>query len=282
MTEFTPSDKTYTCPKGEVPLILVDLRVLIHKYVSLAKKLPKDKYYLIWEMCFNMVHKTVSKSIKKARIVVMDDCKDPEYGNYWRQKWIEDKLVDFPEYKGNRKGKEKPPEFYELLEEAYIYIDDNDIPFFKGTGFEADDFVACFARVKKIMDNTRHTFSFTVDNDHGQLVDDRTNFMFYCCGSFRVPVSKLRKESDFIKYYSEREKAEMEHPREILQHKMLKGDRGDNLPKNSPRELIDLLLPPVSPEYCYARVLEELNNTESNVNVRLGSTAQLEIENLTY
>jgi len=282
MTNFIPSDRSYKCPPGEVPLLIIDMRVQIHKWLKVAEAIGHNNFDLIWDVILNTCHRSVSRSIRKARIVVVDDCKTKD-GFYWRQQWIDENLEDFPEYKGNRKKKKRPQVFYDLIHHGHDYMDDRGIALFRENGFEADDFTAAFAREKRKMNNKRHTFSVTVDNDHGQLVDDSINFYFYCCGGFRVPVSRIRREADFIRYYSEREKVTLEHPRFIVETKMRKGDRGDNLPKNSPRELIDLLDPPVLvPDEYLDDVRLEILNLEPNTDEKLGRMSALTLDDLTW
>jgi hypothetical protein len=62
---------------------------------------------------------------------------------------------------------------------------------------------------------------------------------------------------------------ELDHPKNLADWKVLKGDEGDNLPPGSPKCLFDLTEP--NPEYnideqapWYDDLVEELNNPEPN------------------
>jgi hypothetical protein len=115
-------------------------------------------------------------------------------------------------------------------------------------GYEADDVAAAATQVFP----GKRIFLCTIDTDWLQLVDDRISWI--CMKGFSPQYRDVTGGMDwFIKAIEKDTKAAQEHMfdeadplslRHIVKWKMFSGDTSDNLPKGSPREVIDLLSPP--------------------------------------
>lgn len=121
-------------------------------------------------------------------------------------------------------------------------------------GYEADDVASAALRIFP----RRRIILCTIDTDWLQLVDKRVSWV--CLKGFTPQFRDVEGAMDWFrasiakdtKKVQEKFK-QLDSPRQIVDWKMFAGDRSDNLPKGSPREVIDLLYPP----YPYRLWLDE-------------------------
>lgn len=140
-------------------------------------------------------------------------------------------------YKGNRKScpyKQMAKKMINKISKAVVF--DN---------YEADDVAttALFAFPR------RRIFLCTIDTDWLQLVDERVTWL--CMKGYKPQYRDISGGMEWFRAaiakgtIAEKEKfSEVNSLSQIVDLKMFAGDRSDNLPKGSPREVIDLFCPP--------------------------------------
>ncbi|CBA17842.1 DNA polymerase I-like flap endonuclease (FEN) [Acaryochloris phage A-HIS2] len=151
--------------------------------------------------------------------------------------------LDDLEYKGGRS--EKPKLWQDVAKIGLSYISKKTgFYYFSQSGYEADDFAGAIVAHKRspgaseVLRN-RDVFLYTVDRDWLQLVGDG---VYWCNTGPWLP--RLRDEEATLADVLKKEKVEISHPHGIVDAKVKSGDKSDNLPAGSPREVIDLLSPP--------------------------------------
>jgi hypothetical protein len=226
------------------------------------------------------------------RVVVVADCRFQDSGNYWRDRYMKESpevqqawinyaekegkdLSEIPtHYKGTRS--EKDATFWRVFDIGWEYVH-NYFPVFSHEGYEADDIAGAIYRISRdnIGDGTarkRQIFLSTLDRDWSQLVDEDHKVYF---ANTRVPFAsekiqeRLVGNLGVIEHTAHRMGFELDHPKNLSDWKVLKGDMGDNLPPGSPKCLFDLCEP--NPDYniekaapWYPHLIEEMNNPKSN------------------
>jgi hypothetical protein len=110
----------------------------------------------------------------------------------------------------------------------------------------------------------RPVLLYTIDTDWLQLVGDG---VWWCNTSIQEP--RIRGEKEAIIYIKNRLKSTVKSAQEIVDVKMLKGDRSDNLPPNSPRWAIDLMNPPVKYNLknhpVYSKIVGAMFDTKDSI-----------------
>ena len=261
-------DQAYKPNLNKTTLFVIDCRVAVFKLLKLAsiqdslESLP----YLVQYYFSSLPWDIYSDWPNPPQVLLVDDTRvklDSGEYNYWREQWIRDNRPELPVYKGNRgvSSEADRPDFYtEVLEAIYLYCNQTNIPIFKGAGFEADDWYGAiyrYANSNPDYVDKYQTFIISVDNDLSQLVSDKLDIIMYVSGSFKCPVSRLRSEYEVLRYYQEQHMVKLLKPTDVITYKMEYGDAGDNIIPGSPREIIDLIDPPVKPEaYIVANIMD--------------------------
>jgi hypothetical protein len=260
------------------PLFIIDTGVILHQiidftrddYGELENQLTPAQLYSKIEHGVNLYNSLFFiQGIDTSRcdILWVGDSTNGYWRNGWFKNWL-DERPDFVEnlrkeytleplsgdwlptkeggrrkhplvlgYKGNRKPcpyKQMAKKMINKISKAVVI--DN---------YEADDVAtaALFAFPR------RRIFLCTIDTDWLQLVDERVTWL--CMKGYkpqyRDPVGGMEwfkaAISKGTKAGQERF-ADIDSLRDIVPWKMFSGDKSDNLPKGSPREVIDLLNPP--------------------------------------
>lgn len=185
-----------------------------------------------------------------------------EVFGYWRHIYLRDFWADYDpevlpktsprsktrhtheslEYKGGRS--EKTATWRSVADIGLSYITKKSpFPYLSLDGFEADDFAGAIVAAKLSGEyevlRDREVFLYTIDRDWLQLVGDGT---LWCNTARWEP--RIRGVEETIIDVKKKERVTIKHPREIVDAKAKKGDKSDNLPAGTPREVIDLLNPP--------------------------------------
>jgi hypothetical protein len=226
------------------------------------------------------------------RIVFVADYRFRDTGNYWRdtfmresqivqeawQNYAEDKGLDLSvlptSYKGQRQ--EKTDTFWDIYRIGREYAETY-FPFFEEEGYEADDIAGAIYRLSRDSDDDsivrkRQILLQTIDRDWSQLVDEEHKVYF---ANTRIPFpnekiqERLAGNQGVIDHTAHRMGFELDHPKNLADWKVKKGDDGDNLPPGSPRCLFDLCEP--HPNYnieqtatWFPDLIEEVNNPKPN------------------
>lgn len=237
------------------PLTVVDFRVYVYNILNHFGAIEKNhgiKTQQAWLKAAWALHLNrgyTDLPYYEQTVVVVDD-----HNPYWRTPYLEER--GFPPYKDGRK--QKGEEWYKVAQAGKDYIFSAGCPFhflsFKG--YEADDIAAALVRVKA----PRLVVLSTVDSDWSGLVLDseqymKTNRFEFIKEEYGVEPTvwwtnhahwtpRFRDEAGVRNWTKKRCKEDIVHPPELWEIKALEGDKSDNLPKNSPIEVIDLLNPP--------------------------------------
>lgn len=238
-------DKIYKAPNKPV-LIVVDLRVALYQMLGRFNLSSLDATS-VWQYYLNAIPSIIHKTLKDSYVVVVDDWRSSENYNYWREDWLRENYPQGSCYKGDRgvrSDSDRPDGYNVLLSAAHEYCTDAGIPLFRQESFEADDWAGEFWR---LANGKWQTILVSIDNDWGQLVDNKKDVIQYINGAFKVPISRLRSEYEILKYYEEREDVLLESPYDVVDFKSEYGDAGDSIDAGTPREVIDLRYPPLRP-----------------------------------
>jgi hypothetical protein len=248
------------------PLILVDSSCVVHKLINL---LPQGEN----KQVFKLTNKKRDEVIKAGVAYYetgfpfanlnRDNCDilfsgDDKSKAYWRmgymKKWLKaltkEEHANLPKdisrgYKGSRIN-----DPYKKWCQKRFYKFSNSILF---PGYESDDIIAA---IVKVVDGKRPIIIMTVDSDLSGLVSDTT--IWSCLTGFSPPVrdkerlqqwlaGKFSKETINNKDRLRDNNINLEEPTtsDLWKYKILCGDRSDNLPPNTPSEMIDLWNPPL-------------------------------------
>jgi len=168
-------------------------------------------------------------------------------GGYWRHEYLKDFGIN---YKAGRKEKRK--RWFKI---ADVFTDTAaalGVPIIGFPGYEADDVAALIAWLHPNVD------LFTVDTDWLQLVDTGRNTRWLNSARW---APRLRDNIDAINTWGKLGK--LKYPRQIIDIKVEEGDKSDNLPPGSPREVIDLMNPP--DEFNLTKKMSAINNAHWSV-----------------
>lgn len=242
-----------------VPLVIVDYRVLCHFIRGMVEQYPWVPSVDLARHGFSYLLNSAPNlfPLFEAQIVIMDDFKT-EYHPYWRK-------VLYPEYKGNRAPKTGLDDIVAIGNE-YIHSPKCPFPYFSSLGNEADDFAGAFCKFKHLHQDPRQIYLYTVDSDWLQLVDEGITWV-----DLGPYLPGVRGKVEAIEWTKKRLKRDIQHPREIVDVKMSQGDKSDNLPKGSPRYMIDLMgMPAKYDPYCFAHlsIKQVFENPVSNRNLK--------------
>lgn len=196
-------------------------------------------------------------------IWVMDRKKD---GQYWRHEYLKDYGIN---YKSGRTT--KPDNWYNIMGFLSTMLDcgTGNWKSLGVPGYEADDMAALICRA-----NTRDNYITlaTIDTDWMGLVKegkvDWYSIWDFCKHGTAKKFVRLRKDMEsFNEWAKHRLKKEFEKPTDLWDYKAKYGDRSDNLPKNSPIEVINLVKPPTEfdPILRYKNLAKSLIKSKSTV-----------------
>jgi hypothetical protein len=227
------------------------------------------------------------------RILVVADTRYKDTGNYWRDRFMTNSTEmqqaweSYAESKGKPLGdietsykgtrSDKTDLFWRVFHIGWDYVSKY-FPTFTQEGFEADDIAGAIYRVKrKARKNSivakRQLFLSTLDRDWSQLVDDELKIYFantrHCFPREKIQ-ERLVGNQGVIEHTLHKMGFELDHPRNLANWKVLKGDLGDNLPPGSPHCLFDLCEPHT--EYVienaaawYPDLVKELSDKRPNI-----------------
>ena len=157
---------------------------------------------------------------------------------YWRKQI-------YPAYKGNRS--QKPDLVLSVGQLGLQYVSQPGSPFhyFSVPGYEADDIAGALVYIKRLNQQLggdpliadRELRLYTVDSDWLQLVGN--NVTWYNSGPWSP---RVRGHFEACEWALKRLKVNISHPGLIVDVKMSQGDKSDNLPKGTPRYMIDLMV----------------------------------------
>ena len=157
---------------------------------------------------------------------------------YWRKQL-------FPEYKGNRT--QKPDLVLSVGQIGVQYVNKPGSPwlYYSVPGYEADDIAGALVYIKRTHQYfngqphiaNRDIWLYTVDSDWLQLVGKGVTW--YNTGPWEP---RVRGHAEALAWAFKRLKVTIKHPTQIVDTKMKQGDKSDNLPKGTPRHMIDLMV----------------------------------------
>jgi 5'-3' exonuclease len=219
---------------------------LTSKWLKESHKLYKLYPKMAWPIILNRGPNSVDFKPHVAVIVDDNSVEEP----YWRKQL-------FPDYKGNRSP--KPDQFFSVAQQGLQYATDPQSPFYyiQKAAYEADDFAGAFVKIKRLCQSLlsqnsqdsqdshpphvdliaeREIWLYTVDSDWLQLVGNGVTW--FNTGPWEP---RVRGYLEAIGWAKKRLKVNIQSPEQIVDTKMVQGDKSDNLPKGSPRYLIDLM-----------------------------------------
>lgn len=283
--------------KNPSSLIVVDFYVVCHQIFRDAKPFShlyseenlKKIIKALWALRVSRGPDMIDHN-PDSRVMVVKDNKYRKLKNYWRQVEIaKDDRMDLvwesfwetnprkkktsQEYKGTREDKS---DFFNLVSKIGQDYCNTYYNIYLEEGFEADDIAGAIYRTSRDTNSIcrdRTIYFMTNDRDWGQLVDDEHRCFW---ANTRYPKSnekiqhRLAGNKEVIEHTLHKHGLEINHPRELVNVKTLKGDLGDNLPPGSPTDYMDLCEVPERwmPENLiwWERCLrEDLNNPEPNI-----------------
>lgn len=168
---------------------------------------------------------------------------------YWRTEYltrpevyeaVTDRKPTPIHYKGGRKFPEKS--FTKLKKDMERIAAAQGWQMLRLSGYEADDMAAAIVQVNRglSVESQHKLWLITVDTDWLGLVDDNTHW--FCMHGWHP---RVRANLAAVNVWSiKRLKKSFARPKDIWTYKAAYGDKSDNLPKNTPPEVIDLLNPP--------------------------------------
>lgn len=255
------------------PLVVVDFHVYLHavklwfeeKIEGSFKGEVEDKLIKgAWALKVNRGPDMLPRH--PYRIVVIADSRYRDTDNYWRDKYMKTSsevhsawlafaekekkpLSEIPtHYKGTRSP--KTDTFWRVFNIGWEYVN-NHFPVFSQEGYEADDIMGAIYRLSRDSSSNsvvkqRQILMSTVDRDWSQLVDEDHKVYF---ANMRVPFPKEKIQERLvgnlgvIEHTKHRMGYDLDHPKNLADWKVKKGDSADNLPPGSPRCLFDLCEP---------------------------------------
>lgn len=225
-----------------IPVTVFDFRVLAHNIFNALEKsgAESEEQQRMWiKCCWVMMLNRGPNTIpyEPHTLVVVDDNGSEE--PYWRKQL-------FPEYKEGRRI--KPDSFYSVAQIGLNYIlkPGSPIYYFQKPSYEADDFAGALVYIKRqcqafpdfnpVIAN-RQINLWTVDSDWLQLVGDGVTW--HNTGPWEP---RIRDVKGTLYWATVKKKWKgIKTPGDIILYKMKNGDSSDNLPKGTPRYMIDLM-----------------------------------------
>lgn len=282
------------------PVVVVDFHVYLHevrrwfeeRVEGLVSPEIEDKLIKgCWALKINRGPDMLPRH--SYRIVVVADCRFQDTDNYWRDRYMrrsaevqsawlayaEGQKKDLSEipthYKGTRGA--KTDTFWRIFNIGWEYVH-NYFPVFSLEGYEADDIAGAIYRISRdspeeSIARKRQILLSTLDRDWSQLVDEDHKVYF---ANTRIPFPREKIQERLvgnlgvIEHTKHRMGYDLDHPKNLADWKVLRGDSGDNLPPGTPKCLFDLCEP--NPDYSieesapwYSDLVECLNDPKPNI-----------------
>ena len=207
------------------------------------------KAQMVWMMSLNWMGRHKPDPDNTNIILVMDT---KVAGRYWRHEYLERPAV-FEKvwsntrkkatpiaYKAGRKFPEKS--FTKLKKDMEKVAVSQGWQLLRVANYEADDLAAALVATNRSLtvDQQSKIWLATIDSDWLGLVGDDVTWMCFYGWSPRV-----RADLKTLNIWAaKRLNKTFAEPKQLWSYKAEYGDKSDNLPKNSPIEVIDLLNPP--------------------------------------
>lgn len=223
-------------------VVLVDVSVLAHLIAYRFSKVYARKHKWLQAYCNAVVHRLAGGHVLKladgstplpvAGVIGCFDTKDAS-GAYWRHHW----LANNHGYKGYKRGRSTSYQDLLSLTKAALKLAFESVGSTLGIeGYEADDIAAYLTQTLSIVKPEQRLVLLTVDSDWLGLVEDGrvvwlgigNTKQAYCSTLGHLHTKMLAKEGTYKDFES------------IWTTKAKEGDRSDNLPANSPIEVIHL------------------------------------------
>ncbi len=281
------------------PLVIVDFHVYLHsvklwfesRIEGNFKPEVEDKLIKgAWALKINRGPDMLPQH--SYRTIVIADNRFKDEDNYWRDRYmrrsaeVQSAWLAFAEkegkplseipthYKGTRK--EKTDTFWRIFRIGQEYVH-NYFPVFSQEGYEADDIMGAIYRLSRDSEadsvvRKRQILMSTVDRDWSQLVDEEHKVYF---ANMRVPFpnekiqERLVGNQGVIEHTKHKMGYDLDHPKNLADWKVKKGDFSDNLPPGSPKCLFDLC--EANPEYViekaaswFPELIEAANDPKPN------------------
>lgn len=243
------------------PLVIVDFNVMLWKIIPFyeeAKIVFKNNHETVAKLATAFIFNRGPIGIRKQdyKLLIIADSRDEDkYGGYWRHYEVErDERIKqawnntrsrkkIRTYKGGRGVKSDT--FHYIREIAKTYCEKY-INFYEYSGFEADDIAGALYRSQLREQVDRIKMFYTVDRDWTQLVDDNLGFYWYT-PRIPKPIETFQEQcannADIILHAETKLNYSIDHPKKLIEAKIIQGDMGDNLPPGTPREYMDLTVP---------------------------------------
>lgn len=256
-------------------LRLLDFNVFAHHIENLVEQVRPicrtEKMYQGWiKACWSVLINRAPDAIDNQPVFTVIASDQKVDGCYWRHHYLRAWLTaHFPDvdrekhdYKGGRK--EKTTSFDNVWSVGQSYAFDSGIPFISIPGFEADDIIAFFVKermaLESVGEKTPPILIHTIDCDLMQLVGPQVTWVNSGPWAPRVRdmVSSLEylNKKGKIKVGTKKKlglKDGLTHPEQIVDTKVIEGDKSDNLFAGmAPRQVIDLLNPPTEFDLSYS------------------------------
>lgn len=248
--------------EGLTPLLILDYRVLVWKVKGVIEKHNPEDFEdqgtldnFIRASWAYLINSGITFLSRSYTLVIVDDSKP-----YWREDYLKPYGIV---YKGGRP--EKTAIYDKIAETGLNYITAPKSPYyyFSKRGYEADDWAGQFCKLKKLLEEQDSTSNgakrlillHTLDTDWLQLVSDS---VLWVNTAHWLP--KIRGNKEAIEWAKKRLRVSINKAHDIARIKSIQGDKSDNLPPNSPLEVIDLLNPAYTLDTENDRLLACLND----------------------
>lgn len=218
-------------------LLVVDTSVLSHQVAAsdgVTKAFRTDTKYAIGLVKAQLGYIASGEwgGLEEPDVLWALDLRD-EKGEYWRHGYLRDYGIA---YKANRR--KKPEHTVTIIGLVVALLQRKGAGVLGVPGYEADDIAA--AAVQSLREYER-VITLTTDTDWMGLISPRTIWV----ASEARHTPQIRHDKATINLWAKKRfKITLEEPRDIWDFKAVNGDVSDNLPPNSPLEVIDLFNPP--------------------------------------
>lgn len=229
-------------------IVIIDFSVAMHQlhYNLVTYGVEKAHYNgVIKAQMVYMMSLDWMGSLKpsEARVVLVKDIKKGR--KYWRTSYLEQPQL-LPDgtktepihYKGGRKFPDKS--FTKLKRDSEKIAVSQNWDIIGVPDYEADDLAASIVYLNNLSKTPRSIWTITVDSDWLGMVSDNTKW--FCLKGYEP---RVRHNLAAVNVWAMRRlNKSFAQPKDLWSYKAAYGDKSDNLPKNSPIEVIDLFNPP--------------------------------------
>lgn len=207
----------------------------------------KDSYIkaidtqLLWLLSCQYLEGLIDLS--KVIPVIVNDQKNSKH-QYWRHDYLKQSEENKIAYKAGRKLPNNDfKRAKRLAKERTLLPAFSHIPSFSVKNYEADDLAATLVHLNRYeLNNAFNILLVTVDSDWLGLIDDHTSW--FCMHGYKPRVRSSLAQLNHWAKSNRNLLTTFSEPTELWEYKSKLGDKSDNLPANSPIEVINLLNPP--------------------------------------